>query len=146
MRNHGIDKCELTWMGLDFKEGLAEGSSISHARNGQLFFVKRTGMGKLVRSYNPDKSGTVTITVDTESKLHQQLIELALNDGQLRNLVDEMRLKDEEIGIVITFINAFIMTQPGESRATEASTSQWVFCYESSNEVPNTADQNVVGV
>jgi hypothetical protein len=73
MRQYSIDQVELTWQGLNFKPGLAQGTTVTEARNAPSFTVKPTGQGKAVRVYNPDRTGTVAVIVDQESQLHQSL-------------------------------------------------------------------------
>jgi len=132
MRQYSIDQVELTWRGLDFKEGLAQGTTITEARNAPSFTVKPTGQGKAVRVYNPDRTGTVAVIVDQESQLHQSLLDLASADQNpaTRSVVGAMVLTDTSSGYKITFQNAFITTEPDETRGTESATFSWVFAFE----------------
>lgn len=147
MRQYSIDQVELAWMGLDFKEGLAQGSSITEARTSPSWTMKPTGQGKAVRVYNPDRTGTVSIVVDQESQLHQSLkgISQADNVAATRSQVAGMTMTDTSSGEVVNFTNAFISTEPDMTRATESATFTWVFAFESRNspEVANLS--NLVG-
>jgi len=145
MRQYSIDKVEATWASLDFKEGLAAGTSITDARQSPAWSQKATGLGKVVRVYNPDESGELTITVDQESKLHQQLIAIHATDKQARNQVFPFMITDKSSGEVVIFTNAYIMTEPDFSRGTESATFPWSFLYEKRTLIPNPGDLNVVG-
>lgn len=147
MRQYGIDEVEVAWLGLDFKEGLAQGTSITEARNAPSWTVKPTGQGKAVRVYNPDRTGTVSIIVDQESQLHQSLKAIAQADAnpQTRTQVANMTINDTSSGEVFDFVNAFITTEPDAIRATESSTFTWVFAYEDRRSLPVENLTNLVG-
>ena len=108
--------------------------------------MKPTGQGKAVRVYNPDRTGTVAVIVDQESQLHQSLLDLAAADQNpaTRSVVGAMVLTDTSSGYKITFQNAFITTEPDETRGTESATFSWVFAFE--NVQKDTAElTNIVG-
>ena len=143
-RNYSIDKCELGWFGLDLKPGLAAGTSITEARASVAWTNKISGMGGVTRVYNPDRSGTVTVVVDQESSTHQDLRALAQLDVQTRNIVGTMTLKDTTSEEVFYYKNAYIATEPDESRGTESTTFSWVFNFESVEHTVS-ANENLVG-
>jgi hypothetical protein len=145
MRQHSITEQELAWAGLDFKEGYAEGTFIQEARAKQSWSMKATGMGGIVRVYDPDRSGTITLTVDAESQLHQHLLAIAALDRLSRNQVFPGLLTDNSTGAQRLYKNMFILSDPDEARATEAGTIQWVFGAEAIEPVPNINLNNVVG-
>jgi hypothetical protein len=133
MRQYSADAVENTWLGLDFKEGLAAGSFITEARNAPTWTQKPAGaVPKVTRVYNPDRSGTVTITVDQESQLHQSLkgIANAERDPGTRDKVGDMVLKDTSSGEEVTWVNAYITTKPDLVRGNESQTFAWVFAFE----------------
>lgn len=145
MRQYSIDKVELTWASLDFKEGLAAGTTITEARTSVSWAMKPTGTGSIVRAFNPDKSGTLSVIVDQESNLHQQLRLLALTDELGRNVVFPGRLYDGSSQETINYQNMFILSEPDETRGTESSTFTWVFGFEKRNALPALDNANVVG-
>lgn len=147
MRQYSIDQVELGWLGLDFKSGLAQGSSITEARSAPSWTMKPTGQGKAVRVYNPDRTGTVSIVVDQESQLHQELKDFAKADRNpaTRTQVGTMRLNDTSSGEVIDFVNAFITTEPDAVRGTESSTFTWIFAFEDRVSEPVANLTNLVG-
>lgn len=145
MRQYSIDNVELSWLGIDFKDGLAVGTSITEARTVPSWSMKPSGaVPKVTRVYDPNRSGTVTIIVDQESQLHQSLKAIANSERTPggRDKVDDMVLKDLTAGEEITFKNAFITTIPDRTRAVESSTFAWVFGYEDfkDEEVPTLAN------
>ncbi len=148
MRQYAIDNIELAWLGLDFKDGLAAGTSIQEARAVPSWSMKPSGaVPKITRVFDPNRSGTVTITVDQESQLHQDLLAIANADSNpsTRTQVANMVLKDNSSAEEITWKNAFIQTIPDRSRGVESTTFAWVFGFEDfANEAVETL-ANVVG-
>lgn len=147
MRQYSIDTVEVAWLGLDFKEGLAEGSSLTEARTTPSFSQKMSAAGKGRRVYNPDRSGTMSVLVDQESQLHNQLHAIARADRNpaTRNKVGEFLMTDIASGEVFTYKNAYIMTDPDTVRGTESAVFTWVFNFESSAPAPEATLENTVG-
>jgi hypothetical protein len=148
MRQYSIDQVELAWLGLDFKEGLAAGTSIQEARTSPSWSYKAAGaVSKGYRAYSPDRSGTLTVTVDQEAQLHNQLIAIAEADANpsTRTQVGNMVITDTSSGFRMTYKNAYITTIPDEARAVESLTFPWIFQFEDyeKTEVPTLA--NAVG-
>ena len=144
MRQYDITKVEVSWFGLDLKQGLAQGTSITEARTTASFSSKPTGMGPVVRIYNPDRSGTVSIVVDQESQTHQDLRALATTDRIARNIVGPMVVRDMTSGEVFYYKNSYISTEPDETRGTESATFTWVFNFESVEKTVS-ANENIIG-
>ena len=144
MRQYSIDHVELTWQGLDFKPGLAAGSTIVEARTTPSFSQKTSANGEAIRVGNPDRTGTLSVLVNQESQLQQQLVVLAKDDQLNRNIVGAMVLKDTTSGEQFTYQNAYITVQPDETRATESSDFTWVFNFEKIERTVS-EDQNLVG-
>ena len=146
MRQYSIDQVEVSWQGLSFKEGLAAGTSITESRNAPSWTQKVNGaVSKTVRIYNPDRSGTITITVDQESLLHQQLRALAEADVLARNVVGPMTIRDNSNDETMSYLNAHIASQPNETRGTDSSTFEWVFNFENFAKLPALGNANTVG-
>jgi len=146
MRQYSIDQVEVSWQGLSFKEGLAAGTSITEARNAPSFTQKVNGaVSRVVRVFNPDKSGTITIVVDQESNLHQQLRALAAADEISRAIVGPMTVRDNSNDETLVYTNCYISTQPNETRGTDSATFEWVFNFESFAKAPALGNANSVG-
>lgn len=144
MKQYSIDRVELAWQGLDFKTGLAAGSSITEARTAPSWTMKTSAAGEGIRVFNPDRSATLSVLVNQESKLHQQLRQLAESDRLNRDVVGPMVLKDTTSGEQFTYVNAFITVDPDEIRATESSDFTWVFMCERISKTVS-ENQNIVG-
>lgn len=144
MRQFAIDKVELNFFGVDLKPGLAQGTSITETRNAPSWTQKPTGQGKVVRVYNPDRSGSLSVVLDQESSQHQALRGLALTDRISRGVVGVLTVKDNTSGETFFYKNAYIATEPDETRGTESTTFTWVFNFEDV-EHSISADQNIVG-
>lgn len=144
MRQYSIDHVEVNFFGIDLKPGLAQGTSITEARTSPSWTQKPTGTGKVVRVYNPDRSGTLSIVVDQESAVHQRLRSLSLTDRASRNVVGVLTVKDTTSGESFFYTNAYISTDPDETRGTDSATFTWVFNFE---DVEHTVaiDNNIVG-
>ena len=145
MRGYYSDKVEVSWQGLDFGEGLAMGSFITPAQTTPSFSQKAQLKGKVIRSFNADRSGTLTILVNQSSKLQQQLIQKANDDRLNRNVVGPLVIKDIASGRQTTYQNAYIQTNPDEPFAAEDSDISWVFGYESVDKTVPLDNANVVG-
>ena len=147
MRQYSIDGVELAWLGLDFKEGLAAGTSITEARTSPSWTIKATGQGRAVRVYNPERTGTVSVVVDQESQLHQSLLDISRADRNpaTRDQVGAMVLNDTSSGGVINWANSFITTDPDLTRGTESATFTWVFGFESVEKTTVDPLTNLVG-
>jgi hypothetical protein len=144
MRQYSIDFVEINFFGVDLKPGLAQGSSITEARNAPSWTQKPTGQGRVVRVYNPDRSGTLSVVLDQESAQHQSLRALAATDRVSRNIVGVLTVKDTTSGETFFYRNAYIMTEPDEARGTESGTFTWVFNFEGVEHTIS-INQNVVG-
>ena len=99
-----------------------------------------------MRVFNPDRSGTLTITMDQESKVLQTLRFLAITDALAKATVAPLIIHDGSTGETWQYTNAFIMTEPDESRGTESATFPWVWGFERVDKVPRQDNQNIVGV
>lgn len=146
MRQYSNDNLDIAWFDLDFAEGIADGTFVTEVRANTSFTVKPSARGKLTRSFNPQKHGTVAIVVDQESQLHQDLIAIAESDRApaVRDKVDNMTMR-EPGSSVIHYENAFILTEPDETRGMEAVTFTWVFAFEKKQPEPLSPADNLVG-
>jgi hypothetical protein len=146
MRQYYSNAIEVTWQDLDFKEGLAQGSFITPARNAPSFSQKPQLNGKYIRSFNADKGGTVTVLVNQSSDLHQKLLEIALEDRvPSGKKVGPMVIKDIASGRQTTFQNAYIQSETDEAFALEDSDLSWVFGFEKVEYTNPQDNANLVG-
>jgi len=145
LRQYSISECEISFFGLDLKPGLAQGSSITETRTTASWSQKATGQGRVVRVYNPDRSGTLSVVIDQESKVHQDLKAFALSDRVSRGTVGTLTVKDTTSGELFYYKNAYISTEPDEIRGTESQTFTWVFFFEDVEHTIVSGNANVVG-
>lgn len=146
MRQYASDKVEISWQGLDLMQGVAQGSFITEARNAPTYSQKPTGVrSRVVRTRQPDRSGTLSIVLDQESETHKQLRALMQLDDVTRSVVGPMKVRDLSSGEDFTYTNAYIQTEPDEIRGTEAQTVTWVFNFESFIKLNGPQGANVVG-
>ena len=147
MRQYSIDKQEIGWLGLDLKAGLAVGTSLAEAIASPAFAQKQTAMGRVVRNHVPGSSGTVSLTVDRETQLLQDLIAIsnADRDPNQRDKVADMVRKDTESGAEVRYTNAYIVTIPDDTLGTELATVTVVWAFEARKMLPAQPSQNIVG-
>jgi hypothetical protein len=148
MRQYSADQVDITWKGLDFREGLATGTFITETRNAPSWTMKPQGPGgKMIRVYNPNRSGAVSVVIDQESKLHRQLRTIAKADRNpaTRNQVAAMIMADASSKDRTTYKNAYIVTDPDESRGIESGTFTWSFHFETIERDDNEDPSNLVG-
>ncbi len=145
MRQYSIDRIEISWNGIDLKPGLAQGTSITEARNADDFTLKPTGQNKVVRVYNPDNSGSLSIVLDPESNEHKQMRRALQQDRLTRDQVAPCVVRDNSSGEVFTFKNTSIGKEPDETRGTESGTATWVLLFEDSDKTAPLDDANAIG-
>jgi len=145
MRQYASDRVVASWSGLPLKEGLAEGSFFVIRRNSPTWTQRKNGLGGTIRLFNPDRSGEVDITVNTESRTHSALIALAITDRFTRLVQGPMVVTDLNSGEVFVLTNAYITTEPDEQRATSSVEIAWTFAFTSYEHTPAIPTLNVVG-
>ena len=145
MRQYSIDRLEVAWFGLDLKPGLAAGQSIVPSRNTPSWSNTATGMGKVVSVYNPDRSGSMAVTVDQTSAVHKDLRALALLDRTARDVVGPLVVRDTSSGDVFYYSNARISTEPDEAFGTDTGTFVWTFLFEGVEVKAGNTATNVIG-
>ncbi len=145
MRQYSSDKVLIDWNGIDFGEGLAAGTFIQEARNTQGWTLKMGARSRGTRVYNSDRSGTLTLTLDMESELHQTLKAVHSADRVSRDKVAPLTMNDESSGEKIVYKNAFIATEPDDARGTESGTVAWLFLYEDKETTSPDPLTNTVG-
>ncbi len=136
MRQYAFDRVQVSWAKLDLTEGISAGTSIVEARNAPTWTYKPTGYGRIVRVRNPDKSGSITITIDQTSLTLQRLRFIMLTDENLQASVFPMIITDTTSKEVWTYTNCFLTSEPDQSRGTEAGAFPWVWSYEKDVKTP----------
>lgn len=129
-RNYSADQIEVAWFGLNLKPGLAAGTFLVPTV-GPRWIKKVTGMGSIVRQYQTDESGSISITIDQESSVAADLRLLVASDKVLRNIVGSMIVRDTSSGTVCTYVNAYIAMAPPQPFGNDAQVQTWVWDFES---------------
>lgn len=145
MRQYISNNVEVTWQGLDFKDGLAVGTYITPARTTPSYTQKAQVNGKVIRSYNADESGTLTLLINQSSALHRELITLAKADMLTHQIVGPMVIKEAATGDQTTYKNAYIQTIPDISFSMEDADISWLFGFESVEYIEGGLNENIVG-
>jgi hypothetical protein len=147
MRQYSIDQVELTWLGVNFADGMATGSTIVESKAAPDWTRKAQARGRQVRVKGTDKSGTLTVLVAQESQLHQDLMAIYMADRNpaTSDQVGPGRLVDTSSGFVINYQNMYIEDSPDETFGTESSDLTWVFGFERKEPEPQASLNNVVG-
>lgn len=135
---------EVSYFGLDLKEGLASGTFIQIARNVTTWRHKDDGLGGGAFMFNPSLSGSCSIQIDRESKTHQQLVTLANVDRPARIVVGPLLITDKTSAEVTLCNKAKIQSIPNIQYGTQASVLSWVFLFEAVFNQSFAFDANVV--
>lgn len=127
-----MDRCHLAWGNgtIELKEGVARNTWLQEARDFATWTQLVTGMGYVVRNFQPGTSGVLTVQIVQTSRTHKRLYDMAQLDIQSRTNVFPMVLFDEASGKTVTYSNAYILTVPDESYAMEAGIFPWSFGFE----------------
>lgn len=145
MRQYSADQVEVSFFGASLTEGLASGTFIQVTRNAPTWTQKPDGMGRVVRLYNPDRSGTCSIQIDAESRTHQALVTLANADALSRSIIGPLVITDKTTREVTLLNNAQIESVPDLQKGTQATVLSWIFLFEAVLSQPFGFDRNVVG-
>ncbi len=130
MRLYSVDGLKVAFFGADLTDGLAVGTFLSVTRNAPTWTQKVNGIGGVVRMYNPDRSGFVSLQVDAESKEHQLLVTLANADAVSRSIVGPFLVRDTSTREVSYFNKTYISTIPPLEKGTTSTVFTWVFNFE----------------
>ncbi len=144
-RQYSSDEVEIGWQGLDFKEGLAQDTFITEARNVDTWERKAQANGATIDGINLDRSGVLTVLVDQESALSKQLRALYLQDIKTRSIVGPLRMVDTSSSETFVFVNARIKSDANTVRGTTTGVESWVFMYSKKTPFVANVDANVIG-
>ena len=127
MRQYSADRVSVTFFGLDLTPGLAVGSFVRVERDVVAFRAISDGLGDVVRVFSPDRSASVTLSIDAESRTHQELITLANADRFARGIVGPLVITDANTAELIALDQAFIEDLPNVEKSSSAAVLSWVF-------------------
>ena len=146
MRQYSADNVEIAWNGIDIKAAVVAGTMVQETRTSPTWTQTVSMMGEAYRAKNPDRSGTLTITIMRDHPVYQQLMDAYEADALNLNQVFPLVIKSINSGRSLVYKNAYITTGPDESFEMAASQISVVWAFEKvfkkNAENPN---QNVVG-
>ena len=149
MRQYSPDLIEATWLvgvvPLDLKEGLAKGTFIQPTRSAPTWTQRPNGVGGILRLFNPNRSGFLTVLIDLESKVHQQLITIGNLDVLTRSITGPLVVRDGNTREVATYAKAYIATIPDIPKGFSPGVVPWRFNFETFVQQPFGFNENVVG-
>lgn len=145
MRQYASDQIKVSWFLLSLEDGLARGTFIRESRNNVSWTYKPDGLGDVIPMFNPTSSGTLTLSIDRESKQHTQLVTLANADLASRSVVAPMMITDKNSGNVALFNKVRIESMPNYLAGSGPSVVPWVFLYAQAVSQTFGFNNNVVG-
>jgi hypothetical protein len=143
MYKHNFGNCTANWAGVDIKNGLDVGLSITAVRTSADWTMKPIGNGKIVQIKQTDLSGAMTCTIDYSAPTY-----VSLMAQRVLETVSLFTLYDGDTGRTWYFNNAFITNEPDLSLGIETGPFSFVWFYESSDfqaGAPSNINLNVVG-
>ena len=129
MRQYSSDIVEISFFGLDLAPGLAEGTFIQAQQDVDTWNNKPDGVSGAIRMFNPTLSGIVTLSINGESREHQELVTISNVDRLLRVVAGPLVVYNGNTRAVTLFEPAYIKTIPNFSLGTEATIYNWRFAY-----------------
>lgn len=150
MRQYGADLIEVTWaivaaVPLDLKEGLGQGPFLQPTRNAPTWTQRPNGVGGILRLYNPDRSGSLTMLIDMESRTHQELITIANVDVVSRSITGPIVVRDGNTREITYYNKAYIATIPDVPKGNTAGLIPWQWNFETFFTQSFGFNRNVVG-
>lgn len=145
MREYAVDNVKVSFFGLDLSPGLAEGTSIQEGPVPQAFRIKPNGMGGIVYTAHPDRSGTMSVQIVSSSKVHSQLLALYNADLLLKSVVGVLLITDKTNGEVAVYSKSRILGRPSLQKGTQLTIYSWIFGFERSLVQSFDPNRNVVG-
>lgn len=131
MRQYSADVIQVSWIGIPLEGGLAAGTFLQPQSNATTWTQKPDGYGGTLQLYNPDTSGTLTMTFDQESREHSTLQALANADRISQAIVAPILVRDGNVRELTFFTKARIQSMSDPSKGTGAATIAWVWIFES---------------
>lgn len=145
MRQYAVDNVKVSFTGLDISPGLAPGTSIQEGAVPAAFRVKPNGVGGIVYTAHPDRSGTISAQIVGTSKVHSQLLALYNADLLTKSIVGVLLITDNNNGEKAVFTKARILGRPPLQKGTQLTVYSWVWGFERSVVQSFQPNKNVVG-
>ena len=145
MRQYAADQIKVAFIGLDLSAGLARGTFVQEQPPPPSWRSVPNGVGGIVYEFHPDRSGTVSITLDGSSREHGEMLALYNADRATKSIVGWLRINDTLRNEQALYTKARILNRPGFQAGVQMPTYTWVIGYETSFVQVLGLDANVVG-
>ncbi len=145
MRQYSSDRVKVSFFGVDLTEGLASGTFLQEAHGSSAWSFKPNGLGGIVRMFDPNRSGQLSLQVDAESRTNQVLITFHNADLITRSVAGPLIVNDLSTREITYYNKAFILNHPNNQKATTSTVLTWSFGYERFIRQGFGFDNNVVG-
>jgi hypothetical protein len=148
IHNHSADTVESAWIIGDLTPGFANGNFLTETEGAGGWTQKQNAHGThTIRTFVPEKGGSLTLLVDAETLVHQQLLAVYNLDSKpaTRSQVGNFVMKDTALGEVIRWVNAYIAKRPNVVKGSESQVYSYVFNYERKEQETLNTLSNVVG-
>jgi len=146
MRQYSADQVSVAWLfSGDLSRGLAAGSFIQEQRDNDTWKFKPDGVGGIIRMFNKNRSGNLTLLLDRESQEHQILQTIHNADRVLQLFVGPLTVTNENTKEYSLFNQASIVVDPPLQLGVGPSVVAWNFKFQSMITQSFGFNNNVVG-
>ena len=125
-RTYSPKDVSITFNGYELS-GFAEDEFINADYSGDAATPVVGNDGQVTRSMNPDKSGTVTLTLKSTSPSNDILSGLAIKDRIDGSVVGALMIRDNKGTTLLMGKDAWVQKQPATAFAREAGNRAWTF-------------------
>lgn len=127
VKTYSPEKVEVIVAGVKI-HGFSEGSLVTVARTSDAFTMVVGADGEVGRSFNPDRSGTVTIMLKSDSDSNDFLSALAIADELSLNGTFPILVKDGNGTSLTAADTCWIQKRAEAEHAREINDREWVIC------------------
>lgn len=146
MRQFSSDFVHMSWIGIpNWEDGFSQGAYIRETRAKPQWRQKANGYGDVVRLFNPDLSGMLTVTFDRESREHLLLTTLANADLGTKSISAPLTIRDTNTGTIYVFNKAQILVNPNYVAGAGPTAVPWNFLFAQAFTQVFGLDANIVG-
>lgn len=123
---YGSRRASVNWGGVAF-EGFSDDAIVSMERNSDLTDEAVSADGKVATSINPDRSGTVTVSLMQTSPTNA-ILSAVLNIQEERDELYKVGLvAEEDSGVIAVANNAYLKKAPTVGLSKTQQTYEWTF-------------------
>lgn len=129
MKNYSPQFVTISYQGINIT-GFADGTFIEAERTADGFTKKVGAGGDVVRVQSMDRTGKVTVTLQSQSATNDLLMAIAKSDELTGAAFGSLMIKDINTASILPLVfskEAWIMKIPKIDRAKEALNVVWVF-------------------